>query len=341
MITKFKSIKISFLLVLLIISLTLSGLNTASAQDNSPIVLKSNIYLDWDSSELDDPVVVRNEIRQLDVIIEYSLTSGLPFSYGMFLNYINYKDMPHTVNKNRPEGAYAKGKIFLEVLETPSWCHATFIAPYVSVNLSQKYITKTTLYLNVDEDAPAYSSGYILIKATLPNFNPAPIEGTEQTINLTFKTSYLASISVDLPDVNVAEIQPNEEAVFPINVENLGNDKTTVRLRVSDVPSGWSAIVTDELYLDENESEKATLEVVPPKDFGYREDVGIIRLTLTPARTYNLSELGDNVTLSFLVQSRGLFAEGEGAFPFLGIVIFFFIIIVIIRLITRRKFRDF
>jgi hypothetical protein len=57
-------------------------------------------------------------------------------------------------------------------------------------------------------------------------------------------------------------------------------------------------------------------------------------------RALNESEVGDEVTLSFLVQSRGFLIEGQGIIPFFLIIILLIVIFLVIRSIARRKFKD-
>lgn len=308
---------------------------TKTSEGAIPVRLKHRLILDWDADE--DPIVPRDELKIVNVTITYTLEFGLNFSEGMYLNYIHYGE----IFGGNQFGKTLKGKIVLEILEIPEWCHATFRYPLAVVNISSKYITQMPLYLLLDEDAPAFSKGYIKIKATLKPFPTVPyISKEETTINLSFQPSYLPRISVDLPDINTAQIEPQEKASFPIKITNIGNDKTYVSIEVENLPKGWAATVTDGVLLDEEESNIATLTVNPPKDFGYREDVGIVRISLTPSRAVNSSEIGDKMSLSFLVQSKGFFVGGQGIIIFLALIVILIIAFLAIRSIARKKFKD-
>jgi hypothetical protein len=258
----------------------------------------------------------------------------------MYLSYVNYKDFPFNKQpgQGRPFGGYAKGKVLLEILESPSWCHAVFKSTWVNVNISKKYIMQTQLYMILDEDAPAFTTGYLLIKASIQDFSPAPIEGDSKLFNLTFTPSYLPTIDVDLPEVNTVQIEPHQSAEFPIKITNTGNDQTLVYLKVENQPEDWSAVVTDQIYVKENSIKTAYLSIKPPRDFGYREDIGIVRVSVTPTRALDPSQAGDEISLSFLVQSKGFFAEGAGLFNIIWILLFLIIIIFIIRFFIRKKF---
>ena len=198
---------------------------------------------------------------------------------------------------------------------------------------------QTQLYMILDEDAPAFTTGYLLIRASIPNFSTAPIEGDTKLFNLTFTSSYLPIIDVDLPEVNTVKIEPHQSAEFPIRITNIGNDQTLVFFKVENQPQDWNTIVTDQIYINENGVKTAYLSIKPPRDFGYREDIGIIRVSVTPTRALDPSQQGDKITLSFLVQSKGFFAEGAGLFNVIWIILLIIIIIFVIRYFIRKKFR--
>ena len=187
------------------------------------------------------------------------------------------------------------------------------------------------LYLIVNEDAPGYSQGYVEIEASFKNVPVAPIRSYKHVFNLSFTPGYFPSINVDLPDVNTVEINPEEVAVFPIKVENLGNEETVVFFKVESLPDGWSATVTDEVLLGKNGSGEAKLVVKPSKDFGYHEEKGIVRVSAVPARALDISERGDEMMLTFLVKNRGFATPG---FELIYFIPAFMVLIVLIR---RRR----
>lgn len=332
----------NFTSILLISLLLFSSLLTTTYTINSkaePLIkLVQNLEIEWENAEEENiPIIPRDELRIINVTITYTMDHGLPFSEGMYLNYINYED----ITGGNAFNGESLGRIKLEVIETPDWCHAAFRYSILPVNISSKYITQMPLYILIDEDSPAYEIGEIKVKAEIKPFPTVPfITGDEKIEVLAFESSYNPRISVDLPDVNTKQIEPRDTAKFPIKITNIGNDKTVVKLKVESSPSGWSAIVTDEVILNQDEYTNAMLSVKPPKDFGYREDIGIVRISLTPFRAFNESEFGDEITISFLVQSRGFLMEGQGIVPFILIIFLLVVIFLVIRSIARRKFKD-
>lgn len=311
---------------------------TMSSKAEPLIRLVQNLEIEWENAEEENiPIIPRDELRIINITITYTFDHGLALSEGFYLNYLNYED----IQGGTPFNVSSLGRVKLEVLETPDWCYAAFRYSIVPVNISSIYVTQMPLYIIIDEDAPAYDQGVIRVKAEIKPFPTVPfITGDSAIEELAFQPSYNPRISVDLPDVNTKQIEPRETAKFPIKITNIGNDQTVVKLKVESRPSGWSATVTNEIILDKEESTTAYLSIKSPKDFGYREDVGIVRISLTPVRALNESELGDEVTLSFLVQSRGFLMEGQGIVPFIFIIILLIVIFLVIRSIARRKFKD-
>jgi hypothetical protein len=328
---------ISNIIIMIFIIAFLINIPINSNAEESIWNLNHNLFLRWEASENQNPIVPRDEVKRLNITVEYSFSHGIGLSEGMYLNYINY------LNLIGPSNTYSRSvkvKIRLEIIEKSDWVHAVFRYPIVTVNLSPKYITQMPLYLLIDEDAPAYSQGYLLIKASNFEFSSGfEISSDEKIFNLSFQPSYYPSISVNLPDVNTVQIAPHETATFQIEINNLGNDQTRVTLR-AESPQGWKATVTDEVLILKNETKSAILSIRPPLEFGYHEDVGIVRLLLSPARAFDLSEKGDNVTLNFLVQSKGFFIEGQGLFSFIWIVLLLIIIIFIVRIILIKKLKN-
>ena len=323
---------------LLLFSSLLTTSNTLDSKADPIIKLVQNIEIEWENSEIENiPIIPRDELRIINVTITYTMDHGLPFSEGMYLNYINYED----ISGGNAFSGESLGRVILQVVETPEWCHATFRRPILPVNITSKYIAQMPLYILIDEDAPAYEIGDIKVKAQIKPFPTVPyITGDEKIEVLSFQPAYNPIISVDLPDINTKQIEPSKTANFPIKITNIGNDQTVVKLKVESIPSGWSATLTNEIILDKEESNTAYLSIITPKDFGYREDLGIVRISLTPVRALNESEVGDELSLSFLVQSKGFFMEGQGIFTFVIIIILLVFIVLVIRFIARRKFKD-
>ncbi len=334
---KFKFILVLFLVLLLFTPIVASNV---IAKD-SIIRLNQQVSLYWDTVDEKDPIIPRDDLKKLNVTFEYSFDHGLSFSEGLYLNYVNYKDFEFTQTKHSPEGAYSKAKIDLEILDMPSWCHATFRHAQAIANLSSLFVGKIPLYIILDDDAPAYEQGYIQVKAKIRS--PPAISYFnvfEKVFNLTFTPSYYPIIDVNLPEVNVKEIEPYETAIFPLDISNLGNDKTIVTLEVENLPNDWKATVTDSIIIEKNSSKKAQLSIKPPRNFGYTDEVGILRLKVTPKRAYDTSQIGDSLTISFLIKNKGVSVEGDGLFSAISMIIIVIIIFLVAGLYIRKKIKS-
>lgn len=335
MINKYRTIKIVILFILLFQVFNLISVKNTSAQDNSPIRLKTNFDIYW--TDLEDPIVPRDEIKELNLTVECSLGYGLDLSKGYYLNYVNYEKYEANIVKDVPRTA--KARLELDILEKPSWCQVSFLSHFVNINISEKYIAQTQMYMIIDEDAPAYTQGIIKINAKIMNINPAPIQGDERIFELSFKPSFNPRINVELPKINTVDIEPYQTAEFPIKVTNLGNEETRVIIEVKNLPDDWTASVSNELILNLNETKNAILVIKPPREFGYREDIGIVRVSITPTRAYSsdLSEAGEEMTVSFLVKSKGFFIEGEGLYQFILITLVIIVILLIVSSFVKRR----
>jgi hypothetical protein len=328
---KTRLIIISMVFIFLFNSILVISVPVSSAETNHIIRISGQLDFDWSLDEYEQPILPRNEVKKMNISMVFTLSyGGFGIGEGIYLNYMEYKDR---------YGGFGTGKVELEILDHPSWCNVALESRVVGINVTDRYETKIPIYICLDEDAPGFTQGAIQIKARLLSLNNLlPLTTNTKIFNLSFIPSYLPSIDVDIDEVNIAQISPYENAVFPIKIKNLGNDNTRVSIAVSNLPKGWTAVVTNVLFLEENESGLVILTVRPPKNFGYLEETGIIRLSITPSKTSKPSLEGDTMSIGFLVRSKGFSVEGQGAFSIFGIIIFFIIIIIFIRFIAKRKF---
>jgi hypothetical protein len=192
----------------------------------------------------------------------------------------------------------------------------------------------TQLSLQVEDNAPAYGLGYVKIKATARQVGF--IKGFEQEFTLNFLPDYKPLIQTTLPNTNTKQIGPLDTATFKIDIQNLGNARTKVKLRVLDVPVGWTAIVTDEIILEEGSGSMASayLTVKPPKGFGYHYDQQTITVSMQPVKADEETKVGAISYASFLVESRGFSTPG---FEMVIFIAAFAIVMVTLFMIRKRK----
>jgi hypothetical protein len=313
---RFKAVKASIVTGVVLISVLFAVLPTASA--GLIFDLQSVLTVEWSANQTQQPVVPRGALRALDLTISHTVTRGV-FGQAM-LNV--YRGKTIIIN--------------VEVVETPSWCTATIGQGTLATTVQpgEPTYVKTTLSLQVADDAPAFGLGYIKVQATARK--AGLITGFIQEFTLTFVPDYKPLIQPAYPETNTKKMGPLDTAVFPIQITNLGNARTVVLLTVVDVPTEWNAIVTDQLILEEGEGSSATayLVIKPPKNFGYHNDEKTITISMQPVKYDDYSKKGEITYSTFLVESRGFSTPGFESIAFIGALA---VVLLIITFYRKRK----
>jgi hypothetical protein len=312
---KMRSVKASIVTGLVIISTLVTLFPPTSA--GLIFNLQSVLNVTW-GNEIDEPIIPRGEIRSLTLVITHKIARG-PAGEAVLVTL---------------EGSLIP--IHVSIIDTPSWCTATLSQGTLSVIVQSNQIStvETTLSISVANDAPAYGLGYIKVKATAET--TGLIEGCENEFTLSFLPEYKALIEPSYPESYSKDIGPMDTAVFPIEIENLGNARTIVFLNVSNIPKDWIAMVTDQLTIAEGAGSKGTayLIVKPSKSFGYHNEEGTIRVSMQPVKADDYSKKGEITTQTFLVQSRGFSTPGFETIFFLSA---FALVFLIISFTRKRK----
>jgi hypothetical protein len=313
---KFKAAKTSIVIGLLLVGFLVAVLPTTSA--GLIFNLQSALNVTW-GNETQEPIVPRGELRTLTLVITHTVTRGA-LGEGVLVTLTG-----------------ALIKIDVSIIETPSWCTAIISQGTLSVTVQPDEIStvETQLSIQVANDAPAYGLGYIKIKATAAT--TGIIAGYEDDFTLSFIPDYIALISPSFPETNTKEIGPMDTAVFPIDIENLGNARTKVLLTVTNLPVGWNAIITDELILEEGAGSMNTayLTIRPPKGFGYHNDEKTITVSMKPVKYDDPTKQGETTLATFLLQSRGFSTPGFETIIFFGAFAMAFLIVAYTR--KRKK----
>ena len=319
----FRALKASLIMGILLISLSASIVPTTSA--GMFVNLSSYLQAGFDASNFTaKPIVPRGELRSLTIYLDYGVNYG-----GLF------KGLSELLFKFHSD---RQVNIKLELGDHSPWCTPTLFTDTITTKVGEAEETglQATLNLKVDIDAPAYGAGFVDLKVSVPKVGM--ILPYSNTFTLEFNPAYLPLIKPQIQESNTKRIGPMDTAVFPIEIENLGNARTKVKLEVvsGTVPDGWTAIVTDQIILDEAKGSKgiAYLTVKPPKSFGYHDDTSSIVVEMTPERAENPADQGSPERVSVLVESRGISFIG-----FEVVIIPIIIIIVIIFLVYYYMFR--
>lgn len=293
---------------LLVFFLLFNVLMICTPVSSGVIPVNSLIEIDW-SGDTESPIVPRDEVRALNITVTYQATFGGEVGEGVIDTYSKQIAV-----------------IDLEIIDSSSWVTANLKATKVVLDLSNKPNSASNyINLQVNENAPAFEMGYVTIRASVGKLGVLPPLSREVSLN--FMPAYLPIIDASYPEGNSLEIMPDDSAVFPVELENMGNARTKVFFEIEDAPDGWTAVVTDDVTLDESpDSTTAYVTVKPPKEFGYREDRAIITVSMLPKRAENLEEQGVKTYATFVVHSKGYFTPGFESILFFGALLFVAII---------------
>jgi hypothetical protein len=267
---------------------------------------------------------------ELNITVEYRIETGEYFGKGALIGYKDEKT--------------ALALVDLFVVETPSWCSAVLERSRLALNLGEiirsgSGTQNVRLYLAVDEDAPSFTDGYVKINVSTGRLGL--LRGSQEEFKLTFTPSFNPKIKVDIPELNTKRIGPDEKAIFPIQIENVGNARTLVLFEVQNIPDGWTATVSNEIVLDETKGSKDTayLTVIPPSDLGYHYEEATIGVLITPVRAEDLTDIGEPLYSNFIIQNRGFTGSGSEQILFYLIILFIIILVAfyIIKIIRQKR----
>ncbi|MBN1281323.1 MAG: hypothetical protein JXA00_06715 [Candidatus Thermoplasmatota archaeon] len=313
----FRTIKVSIVMGILLVSLFAAFIPTSSARNIGNLSSYVNMMGAENESGL-KPIVPRGNSAELKIDVIYGVTAGGILS-KVPLIWLNGRQI----------------NIKLSIVEKPDWCTATLPTDTLTAKISTDVQPfTTTVTLRVDENAPAYGAGYVKIKAEVPQVGLF-LAGFNQVFNIDFTAEYLPMISATMPEGNSKTIGPLDTASFPIEIENMGNARTTVTFKVDYAPKDWIAVVTDEITLDESQGSTGTayLTIKPPKGFGYHNEAQSITVTMTPARAEDLRNVGESKTVTVIVESRGFSTPGFEPLLFIGAL---FAVVLLLKLKRKR-----
>lgn len=317
MIKRYRLTKINFFLVLFLICLFVSNISSVEAKDpvyNAYVVVTAG----WSDELTETPVVPRGEIVELEIPITLEVRTGKTFGAGILEGYSTKEAL-----------------IDINIVEHPSWCTVTLNVDLLMTNITKREETSVKLYLHVDESAPAFTNGIIKLRVNVDNLGF--IKGDTRDFDLVFKPAYLPIIKTNLPETNTQEIAPSSEALFPIEIENIGNSETKVIFEVYNVPEGWSVVVTDHIILPEEKGSKATayLTIIPSRELGYHYNDAQITVKITPVFANDVTNKGKPLYANFIIKNRGFSTSGmELVIPIILVLI---IIIALIIFLVFRK----
>lgn len=321
LIKNLKMIKTTFIFSLVLISLFTLLIPQTEARDKSYNAFV-DVTLTWSEEFNDEPIVPRDEIVELELKLIFEIFTGEGYGAGIFEGY-------------RDKGSTAL--IDLYIVDYPPWCSAVLDIGILEVNISERDEDSFSLFIHVNEDAPAYTSGIIRIGVEVKNFGL--FRGTYEDFNLTFKPAFFPIIKTNLPEMNTKKINPTKEAVFPIEIVNVGNAETKVFFKVLNVPKDWAASITDSIIIPERKgsSRTAILTVIPSRDIGYHYDEANIVVEILPAFSESIDIKGKPIYATFLIQNRGFSSTGLELYIPLAFAVFIIIVLINLFYIKKQK----
>lgn len=325
MLIRNKSKIILFTLIFILIISMLYPLTLASLNDLTKIKAKVVLEIDWDLEEAQKPVIPRDEIKELDLLLKFRVVTNDFVGKGVLIGYF---------------AAKSAALININIVETSPWCSAVLNRTRVSFFISEYDEAKLKLYIAIDETAPAYGDGFIKIEAKCPYGSVGLLEGFVSEFELHFSPSYLPIIKTNLPEINTKRINPQETAIFPIEIENAGNARTEILFEIENVPEGWGASISNTVILEEVKGSKATayLRVIPPNQLGFHYEEANIRVKMTPVMAENSDEVGNSLYATFTVQNRGSSSSGIEMVGLLGLVVLI-ILLLLYQFVIKKRLR--
>jgi len=290
----FRSVKATLIIGLLLVSVLVALIPTTTAGAFSS--LESYVNVTYDTSITNEPIYIRGTGKAINVNITYGVTSASLFGIGDKIWLAMH--LGRTV------------QIQVEPFEYPDWATVSISQwPTAKIQTADKSYP-VTINLKVSEDAPAFGKGDIKLRFTVPDVGM--IKGVVTEVNIPFSVGYTPIVSPEVIGGESKIIGPMDTTVFPIELTNLGNARTRVQLEITNIPDGWSAIITNEVIIEEGEGSKATvyLTVRPPRGFGYHDDSASIVIRYTPEMVEQPTFVGASKPINVLIESRGISVIG-------------------------------
>ena len=238
-------------------------------------------------------------------------------------------------------------QITLTIVEKPDWCEANLAESNLSTTPGTQEPQTTILTVSVNENAPALTERIVKIQATCSKIKGllgivTKVTGCNETFDIPFTVGYLPLINVEF-NFTSKEIPPLNVTTIPVNITNLGNGKTTVKIEVENESGNYTLDYPDNVILDSQISggdykKQIEIEIQPYKNFTLEE----IKIKFTPHYTGDLELKGQTITTTLTLENDGSLKEDEEDLEFnstLLIVVIVVIILVLIFAIILKKRR--
>jgi len=273
---------------------------SSSAKFSDIFSCHSIIIIDYDSEVANHPFLPVDMVKEIPMTMNYYVEGY--FDNDVPLSYSNLDVF-----------------IYLDIVEKPDWCAVTLSPNFLKMKATAEGLTEdVALIIKVDENAHALSIGQIGIKVDVDRMGA--IQGGTFYSNISFIPGFYPLLNLNISEGTIKKIGPLDTAKFDIEIENMGNAKTTVILDAINLPEGWMVSVDRETIIEtgiggNNPKKTVSLVIQPPYGFGYHDDREIIQVEITPTYFENQSITGEKYLVYFTIQSKGFSTPGfEAAF---------------------------
>jgi len=230
-------------------------------------------------------------------------------------------------------------------LNTPDWCYANISNSNVQLPLDHTEPFKSTLTVTVTEKAPAFSQGVVKISATSKILRGIIFNIAEQTaeFDISFIIGYWSAVSFQ-PKGNIAEIGPYDTADFQIDIENLGNGPTYVKIEPMDYPKEeWDVNIASSVVLSsavdggEGNSKSVYLKIKPSIDSDWNNKRQTFKVKFSPSYLGQPYLTGQEEIIIFIVQKIGSLKDEESDNNFLIILVTAVVLVILISIFLKWR----
>lgn len=324
---KFRSFKVSIIMLILLVSVIISIIPSASAADKM-LTFNSVLEMTYDQEYLNQAVQPDGPAVTIPVTIKYKVEVPEKILDITALRMLFFQTFIVTAVK-----------VQMSILNQPDWASVSLVNPNPYIDINYEFTEATTaVTIAPYKDAPARPFTLRIKAETDPVLNKH-IPANSAELNMVFTPGYIPLINV-YTDKPARVVDPQTTVNFPIKITNLGNKETIVTAKVTDYPEGWAPLLAQSQIVipaagetSGDNSAEISFSITPPYGFGWHNELETIALEFTPQFSPpggggNQSGLiGTPVPFQLTVRSRGFSTPGFELIGVMGALIITMIII--------------
>lgn len=287
----------------------------------------SSINLTYDEAAVKEEVIPNADSIEIPLNVSYQIVGHLAGLHSRMY-------------KNR------EVKIELKIVERPDWCEATISEGNLSTTPAAKEPVNSILSISVDENAPALKKEVVKIQATCSKIKGlfgivTKVIGSNETFEIPFTVGYLPLIDVEY-SFTYKEVPPLNTTIIPVNITNLGNGKTVVKIEVENESGNYTVnypdnIVLGSLVSGEENKKQVEIEIQPFKNFSKES----IKISFTPQYYANSDLDGQTIVTQITLKNDGSYKEpkeeSEINSTLLIVVVVVIILVLLFAIILKKR----